>query len=163
MEFTKSESGQVLVLTAVCMLLLAGFPGRTIDVGLLYHTSHNVQIAADAAAIATTVEYRGANSKSSAKSAGHAAATATGFTKGTNGAVVTVNLPPAPFMGLFAYASPTVEARAVAGMTSPENACIWLLASTGKGLDLQRSYSISAPNCGVDINASDTAKIEVEG
>jgi uncharacterized membrane protein len=53
-DFLKDESGQSLVLIVLCMTVLTGFLGLAIDVGLLYRTKQNAQIAADAAAVAGT-------------------------------------------------------------------------------------------------------------
>lgn len=52
----KEESGQVLVLTALSMVLLIGFVGFAIDVGVLLHERRIVQTAADSAAIAAASE-----------------------------------------------------------------------------------------------------------
>src|SRR5215475_2110057 len=52
MRFRDDESGQMLVLTALCMTLLMGFLALAIDVGILFRAKRNVQIAADAGAIA---------------------------------------------------------------------------------------------------------------
>ena len=37
MSFRKSESGNVLVLTAMCLTILMGFVAMAIDVGMLFH------------------------------------------------------------------------------------------------------------------------------
>ena len=53
----KDDKGQVLVLTALCMTMLLGFMAFAVDMGLLFHTKRNIQIAADAAAIAGALDY----------------------------------------------------------------------------------------------------------
>ena len=67
MKSIRGESGQVLVLTVLCMAVLLGFMSLAIDVGLLFRAKRNVQIAADAAAIAGALDYKYNNSISSAK------------------------------------------------------------------------------------------------
>jgi hypothetical protein len=57
----------------------------------------------------------------------------------------------------------TVAARAVAGMPAYGNTCIWLLASTGVGMDVQGSYDIEAPTCGIYINSSTSNAVKVTG
>ena len=52
MKFLRDESGQMLVLTALSMTALLGFLALSTDVGMLFHTRRNLQIAADAAATA---------------------------------------------------------------------------------------------------------------
>jgi Flp pilus assembly protein TadG len=83
------ESGQTLVLVAVGFTALLGFVAFSTDVGMVLHEKRNVQIAADAAALAAagTLNYGTAG----ANAAGQAAATQNGFTNGSNGATVTIN------------------------------------------------------------------------
>ena len=101
MKFKDEESGQVLVLTAVCMVGLIGFLALAVDVGMLFHTRWQLQIAADAAATAAAVEYvhnvqaNGGYSTASAITAGTNAATANNPSNGnTMTATVTVNTNP---------------------------------------------------------------------
>ena len=93
MRFKDNESGQVLVITAVCMIAFLGFVALGVDVGVLFHTRWELQTAADAAATAAAVEYlhNGYNS-AAAITAGTAAATANNVNDGiTMTAAVTVN------------------------------------------------------------------------
>jgi uncharacterized membrane protein len=46
------EDGQVLVITLLCMGVLVGAMGLALDVGILFRARRNMQIAADAAAMA---------------------------------------------------------------------------------------------------------------
>ncbi len=56
MRFKDNESGQVLVITAVYMVLFLGFLAFAIDVGILFHTRWQLQVAADSAATAAAVQ-----------------------------------------------------------------------------------------------------------
>ena len=56
MRLLREESGQVLVLTLVCMGILFGMLGLAVDVGTLFHARRNMQTAADAAAMAGATE-----------------------------------------------------------------------------------------------------------
>ncbi len=50
------ESGQVLILTALCMVVLVGMLGLSVDVGMLRYQKRQLQNAADAAALAGALE-----------------------------------------------------------------------------------------------------------
>lgn len=183
MRIFKSESGQVLVLTAMCTTILVGFLAMAIDVGILYRAKRNTQIAADAAAVAAAQDYLYNQAVSSAQTVGKAASAANGYTDGSGGVSVTVNMPPqsgpnqstgyaevivnAPnptfFMRAMGFNSVNVAARAVAGTPTNGDACIWLLASSGNGLSLQGSYDIQAPSCGIYINSNSSDAISVTG
>ncbi len=56
MKFRSDENGQVLVLTAFCMLALLGFLALAVDVGMLYREKRIVQTAADAGALAAAAQ-----------------------------------------------------------------------------------------------------------
>jgi hypothetical protein len=183
MRFHKSEEGQALVLTAICMTVLMGFLGLGIDVGLLFQARQRVQTAADAAAIAAALDYLYNGSATTAQAAGQAAATANGFTNGSNGVQVTINVPPASgpdqsgnfaeavitdpsptnFMPLFGFSTITVAGRAVAGQPEAGNACIWLMATSGTALSVQGSYDFNLPNCGIYVNSPDSDAVTVTG
>jgi Flp pilus assembly protein TadG len=185
----KEESGNVLVLAALSMTVLLAFMGLATDVGILFQTRRNVQIAADAAAVAGALDYLYNASTSSAKAAGKAASSANGVTDGTNSAAVTINIPPSfgPNSGNSAYVealvsrptstffmgmkgqgltgvrSVTVTARAVAGIPTYGQACIWLMATSGTALDLQGKYDIEATDCGVYVNSPSSNALSVTG
>lgn len=95
-KFRDNEKGQVLVITAVCMVALLGFLALAVDVGVLFHTRWELQTAADAAATAAAVEYvYNGNSRSGAITAGTNAATANNVNDGnTMTPSVTVNANP---------------------------------------------------------------------
>lgn len=184
MNIRRDQSGQTLILTALCMTILLGFAGLGVDVGVLFHTRRNLQIAADAAATAGALDYLYNNSTTSAKAAGQAAATQNGVTNGSGGATVTVNTPPVYgpnagstgfveaivsvpnptfFMRVFNRNSVTVSTRAVAGTPSTSNICIWLMNTSGTGLQLQGAYDIEASGCGIYINSPSNNDLSITG
>lgn len=57
MRFRDDESGQVLAVTVFCLVILSGFMALALDVGTLFRAKRNVQIAADAAAVAAAWAY----------------------------------------------------------------------------------------------------------
>lgn len=175
MRLRKDESGQVLVVTALCMAALIAFVGLATDVGLLFRAKRNLQTVADAAATAGALDYLYNASKSSAGSAAQTSATQNGVTNGTGGVVVTVNIPPANgyhlgagnvevivtqpnptyFMKLFNFNPVSVSARAVAGTPGIANNCVNVLDKTASGaMTLQGAATFSGPNCGIAINSS---------
>lgn len=184
MKLLKSESGQVLVLTALGMVVLLGFVGLATDVGVLFRVRHNLQIAADAAATAGALyESYG----EAAIPAARAAATENGVTDGVDGGIVTIHVPPASgpasttpgfveaivakpastvFMALFGYRTVTVSARAVAG-PAPGTGCMYLTNTSGPNLSLQGSGTIEAPNggktCGIYGSSTDPNSVSVKG
>jgi hypothetical protein len=180
----KDDHGQVLVIAALGMTALMGFIALATDVGVLFRSRRNVQIAADAAAVAGALDYLYLGTSSAATSAGKAAASANGVSDGTNGATVAISVPPADgpnagnaayveavvskskatiFMGMFGFHSVTVGARAVAGTPTIGQACIWLMANSGTALDLQGAYNIQAPGCGVYVNSPSSNALSVTG
>jgi Flp pilus assembly protein TadG len=81
----RNEDGQVLVITALCMVAFLGFLALATDIGALYNSKRQLQTAADAAATAAAVRYlslynadnsNAAAAQASAITAGQAAATA---------------------------------------------------------------------------------------
>jgi hypothetical protein len=178
------ENGQVLVLAALAMTALMGFMALATDVGILFRAKRNLQIAADAAAVAGALDYLYNGTSSSATAAGKAASSANGVIDGTGGAVVTISVPPADgpnsgrasfveatvmkskqtfFMGMFGIKSVNVGARAVAGTPTIGQACIWLTANSGMALDLQGSFSIVAKSCGLYVNSPSSNALNVTG
>ncbi|HWA95154.1 MAG TPA: pilus assembly protein TadG-related protein [Terracidiphilus sp.] len=185
----ESESGQVVVLTLLCLTVLLGFMGLALDVGLLFRARRNAQIAADAAATAAALDYHYNTSVSSAQAAGRAASAANGITNGSNGDVVTVNMPPANgpntaytsfaeaivvqpnptlFMGLFGFGKVNVAARAVAGNPAAAKGCMYITNESASGaLKLQGKSSIGGgngkPSCGIVVASTSPSAVDITG
>jgi len=90
MRILLGKKGQVLLLAAVSMMVLIGFMGLAIDLGVSFRNKRNMQIAADATATAGALDYYYHQSSTSATSAATAAAAQNGVNNGSGGAVVTV-------------------------------------------------------------------------
>lgn len=177
MKLQRNERGQMLIMTAIELALLLGFLALAADVGTLFHSRRQMQIAADAAATAGALNaYNagiGATTQSNTTAAWNAAA-ANGYTNGQNGVTVTVNSPPTSgyhkttgyveviiskpdplyFFKVFSgQSTATVAARAVAGDPVASSGCIWTNQLFVKG-----SSSISGPNqtaaCGIYVNST---------
>ncbi len=179
MKFKNDESGQILVFTLLSMTMLFGFMALAIDVGILFRAKRNVQIAADAAAIAGALESR-YNGTTNVASVADAAALANGVAS----TYVTVNQTPADgyhtgssfvevdisqptptfFMGIINGGhSLNVGARAVAGSV-PATACMYVLdPSDPDTLHLKGSDDLEASSCGIVVNSSDASAYCVTG
>jgi Flp pilus assembly protein TadG len=161
MKWFRKEEGQVLVLTALCVTCFVGFMALAIDVGLVFRSQRNLQIAADAAATAAALDYF--YNSSAAAATRISDAETVGTTAGNNNLAVTgltatitmhsgdlgeISTPwhnstgyfeavlteqaPTVFMGYFGTSSMTVKARAVAGTPhGNKKACMYVLDPTG--------------------------------
>jgi Putative Flp pilus-assembly TadE/G-like len=185
MKRMREESGQTLIMVALCLTCILGFVGFATDVGVLLHAKRNLQIAADAAAIAGANEINIDSTK--IVSAAKAASATNGVTDGSNGTVVTVTNGPlygpnkgkagyieaiitAPqptfFMGLLRHSSSMpVAARAVA-FNGANNGSGCLHALNGNDPDtinLQGSFTLNAPGCQVLDNSSAACALDFTG
>src|ERR1700733_3190559 len=182
MRFGKDERGQALVMTAVSMSLLMGFLALAVDVGMLFRERRQMQIAADAGAVAAALDWKYNGSAATAKTAGQNAALANGV---SSTAYVQINPPPlnGPYVGrlgyseaivqqptatlfmrLFRFNSITVAARAVAGTgTGVNNGCIWALGSSGAGVSVSGAGSVTAQNCDIFDNSNASNAFSISG
>ncbi len=182
MKQLRDESGQALIISALAMTVLLGFAAFAADVGVMLRDKRLVQTAADAAAVAGALEIN--YSPGSISSAAQAAAVQNGFTTGINGATVTVNhgplsgphagdpnyveaivslTQPTLFMRLFGILNMTPTARAVAQNGGSAFGCVYILGSGPQTLELQGSFNVSTPNCGVIVDSSDPDALDFTG
>ena len=185
MRIRCDESGQMLIVAALSLLVLFGFLALSCDIGLLFRAKRNLQIAADAAATAGALDFYYNGSSSSAQSAALEAASANGLTNGQRGVVVTVNSPPKQgpnsgvlgdvevvieqpnptiFMKMFDRDAMTVAARAVGGTPLPTKTCVYVLSPTGAdAMQLSGSFDVSVSHCGVMVDSSDPNALQFTG
>ena len=178
------ERGQALILVALSMAVLMGFMALAIDVGLLFRSRRNLQIAADAAATATALNYLYYGNLTSAKAAGVAAAAANGVTitasdihspplsgpsTGTTAGAYFEVIPQLAvgtnFMGVTTHSRTfTVMARAVAGTPTTAKACVYIGNPTASdALHIQGSTTLSASGCGIYVNSSASDAVQITG
>lgn len=170
----SSRRGAILLLSAMAVVVLIGFAGLAVDVGLLWSIKRRMHTATDAAAIASAMalrngqDYRGAATD---------LASFNGFTDNQAGVTVTVNNPPLSgphtadaeyvevilaktqpsyFMRVLGPASVDIRTRAVAsGMNAPS--CMYTLDPTGSGaINTDGTLTLS---CGVLVNSSSATAI----
>jgi hypothetical protein len=180
MRIFKDERGQAMIVTLVGVAVLMGALGLAIDVGVLFRARRNMQIAADAAAMAGAVQlFYGPSSN--VQTVAYAAATANGVDHSNAANSVLINTPPidgpntgcsscvearvaAPnptfFLGVLGFGAVNVSARAVAGAPGVGSGCIYLMDPTMPSeLDLQGSAAINAPGCGIYVNSNSTTAV----
>jgi len=130
------------------MFVIMGFVGLALDASYMYFHRRAMQTAADAGAYGAAMELLRAKSDTTA--AAKYDTSLNGFTDGTGNVTVTVNSPPASgskvgnasfvevvishpqptwFMRALHFNSVTVKARAVAGLGSTGNGCVYALDS----------------------------------
>ncbi len=170
------ERGQVLPLVAVCLTVLMGFAGMSVDVGSLQYDQRQQQTAADGAAVggaeALKSSTTGCPNSSLASSAAIADAAENGFTNGSGGVTVTTTnpIPNGPFSGNSCAVEVRISAphptffsklfglsggettQAVAALVGDNAGCIYLLSTTTSS-NLS-SVNINAPHCGMIMNYS---------
>ncbi len=179
MKKLKDESGQVLVMTLVCMTVLLAFLAFAIDVGLLFRAKRNMQIAADAAAIAGALDYKynSTGQPASAEAAAQAAAVANGVTAtGTcpisdpTQTYVCIHIPPSSgpnagsagyvealisqpnqtvFMGMIRNNGLMDVGARAVAGSGASAGCLWTLARSGNDVSLSGSGSLTAQNCDI--------------
>ncbi len=99
----RGDSGQVLPLIAICLTVIMGFAGMSVDVGYLEYHQRQQQSAADAAAVggAQQLIYSNCANSGAATTAADNDSASNGYTNGANNVTVTVNNPPnsGPYAG----------------------------------------------------------------
>jgi hypothetical protein len=179
-NFPRFVRGQVLLLSAMTIVVLLGFVALATDVGLLWNDRRQMQTATDAAAIAGVSALR---SKGSITSAASEVATLNGFTNGVNSASVTTNSPPASglyagnpnfveviitqaeptyFMRALGHSSMNVSTRAVSGVMNA-NGCIYALdPSAAKAFSASNGVNIGS-SCGIFVDSNNSDAFDVVG
>ena len=182
----RNEEGQTVILTALCMTILLGFMALAVDVGMMFRAKRSLQSAADAAAVAAAIEmgYHGNNgltgSSNNVTAAADAAAALNGVTDATQVAVnnpvtdgyhtgsgyveVVVTQPnPTIFMGMFGRSTMNVMARAVGGDPASV-ACMYILDNKPADSDvLYVKKTLTANNCGVQVNSPNANAVCLHG
>jgi Flp pilus assembly protein TadG len=178
-KILRDESGQTLVIAALCMTCLMGFMALSVDIGLMLRAKRVLQTAADSAAIAGAAELISGTWAAAAR----ADAAQNGVTDGVNGATVTPHNGPSTgphagnlayvevivaqtqptfFMKVFGTNSMTVVARAVA-TTVPNPSCIITLGTAAPGVSISNGASLLLPTCGIIDDATGGGALTATG
>ena len=176
----RQESGQILLLASIAMVVLLGFAALSVDLGLLYSVRRRIQTAADGAAIAGATALRDGQDYTKAA---EDVATINGFTDSQNNVAVTVGEPTLPspypsgvtyvevditqtvptyFMRVLGYKSMKVGARAVSGAVAGP-ACVYALDPTHSStFSLTGNSSVTA-HCGVIDDSTSSSGLSLTG
>jgi hypothetical protein len=187
MKRMRDESGQAAIMAVLGLTCILGFVGFATDVGVLLHAKRNLQIAADAAALAGANEITIDSTQIVA--AGKAASATNGFTDGSNSVTVAINNPPSLgphatgpnkaiyveaivtqtqptfFMRVLGFTSMPVSARAVAfnGANNGSGCLHALNGSAPDTINLQGHFTVDAPGCQVLDNSTDPCGLDFTG
>lgn len=174
------ERGAVLVLFTLASIVLVGFLGLAVDVGMLYLQKQKVQSAADAGALGAAQAMRRGQTDSITTLA-RAESARNGFTNGTGGVTVTVNNPPLGgqktgnsaytevvvtqplntyFLRILGQNTASVSARAVATVGAATG-CIYAMSSSAEGA--VRVDGRLVTDCGIISNSNSSKSLEFAG
>lgn len=182
-RFQRDESGSYLVITAIVMPALVGLVGLGTDYGVWIYTRQKMQNAADAAAYSAALAVSG--SGGNATTTAGAIAGSHGFSNGSNGVLVTVNIPPISgsnvstagaievliqqpqtrfFSAFISKENLVVKARAVATPGTNGIGCVVALnKSTSAAVSVQGTADISLTKCALYDNSSSSSALSVGG
>jgi hypothetical protein len=176
MKKTNGESGQTLIIAALSMVTLLGFVGFAADVGLLFRAQRNMQIGADAAAIAAALDYKYNVSDSSAETAGICAGlqnfgmtcptspAPAGPTYTTGGDTITVNCPPVdgPNTGTVGFCEAQVsESNSTFFMGMFKHKSITVAGRAVAGAGVSQLCVLTLAKSGIDIAMTGSGSLNV--
>ena len=174
------DGGNAAIITAMATLPLMGFAALATDTAMWEISKHNMQGAADQAALAAVVAYQ-AGAGSDPASTGKGVASQFGFTDGVNGATVAVtkvspspsgydaaytvaiSQPQAQYFSAPFLSAPTASATATAGSTSNGPCVLALSPSAASSFDASGGSGISLTDCDLDVNSSSDTGTVVSG
>jgi hypothetical protein len=177
------EKGYILLTTAVSITVLLGFLGLSVDVGFLQFQKRRIQSAADAAAAGAAFQLAAQAGSDAARTEGKYDSAKNGFTDGSNGVTITINIPPSTgnyttnnyaaeaivrqanptyFMNLFNISSVTVAARSVVMADNSAN-CIYVLDSSAQDAFFATGGATVNLNCGIVDDSSNSKSLETSG
>lgn len=173
-DWQLRQSGQMLPLIAILLVLLMGFTALSVDVGYLRYEQNRQQSATDSAAIAGASELAYSTNLDDVTAAADADATANGFTGSASTVIAVANPPadgahsgsttavkvvitttqPAAFEAVLGRTTNQVQTIATAAVGSNGTGCIYALGTTQT--TTVNSGLISAPTCGMVIDGNVT-------
>lgn len=167
------DRGNVAIITAMTMVVLMGFAGLATDTATWEINHHNMQGAADQAALAAVVAYQ-AGGGSDPVATAKGVATKFGFTDGVGGAsvaatpvnpspsgydtayTVAISKPQQQFFSASFLARPTASATATAA-TSSNGPCVLVLDPTANSAFTDSGGSqVTLTDCDLDVNSNGT-------
>lgn len=180
-RFLADNSGSYAVIAAIILPVLIGVVGLGTDVGIWLLKHGSLQTAADSGALSAANALQSGESNSNATLAANAIAASYGFAAGSNGTVVTVNMPPTSgsyqnasnaievilqisqarnFSSIWNSQPVTIKARAVATQGSPGSGCVLALDPSASGAaTTQGSATVSLNGCALYDNSQNSSAL----
>ncbi|HUQ37376.1 MAG TPA: pilus assembly protein TadG-related protein [Aestuariivirga sp.] len=181
LSYVRGETGNIAIVTALTVPLLAGAAGLGVETAFWYHKDLELQQAADKAAYTAALEKRAGSNTSKILNAVTSIATDNGYEPGTlavhyppvagayagNASAIEVDLAielPRYFSGLFLHDTVRESVRAVALMQTASNACILALSKTQAHAALFAGNSdVKLVGCTVMSNSLTSDSVKVQG
>lgn len=172
------NSGNVAIITALCMPLIIGGAGLGVEVGYDHYEQVKLQQAADAAAFAGGVELRRGSTLSVVTSTATAVAQQNGSASSTDTVTILSPAPAGPgtvkatlarneariFSGFFVNTPLIITVNATAQISSAANACILALDPTASGAaTFSGNSTTTLSNCVVMANSISSSAVNVQG
>ena len=175
-DAVPDRRGAVAPLLALALPALLGAGGLAVDAGFYYVEQQRLQLAADAAAMATalllpahptTVQLQSAalQAAQDATGGGVIGTLATPIAVSGTGTAVTVTLSSTTqgfFSRVLSAAAPKLGASATAGMRAAAACVLALNSSQGEAIDVNNMGSITATGCGIFANSSSNSAIHLD-
>ncbi len=185
-HFRRDEAGAYALMTALLLPVIIGIVGLGTETGIWYFKHLSMQAAADSASISAAVaNSAGVSTNSDLQIEAKAVAATYGFIDGSNGATVTLNIPPKSgsnvstpgamevivtqpqsriFSSLWATSPINVAASAVAVPANGGNGCVLALDSNAaSAISAQGSSAIALNGCNLYDNSSNSTALSVGG
>jgi hypothetical protein len=187
-RFQNDSSGAVLIYTGLIVAVLLGFGGLAVDAGMWYATKRSVQSAADAAAIAGSLEVaRGNTTEVKSRAKGDAEKNlgplvldcpsevvagcvdinnppASGPSTGVASAVEAIVRQPVPgFLSSVIYGEPVVVAARSVASTSIAEACVYVMDPSEDSALYIRGTAQVDMDCGAQVNSNSPIAIDQDG
>jgi hypothetical protein len=178
----SAESGQIVAVVALGIVVMIAFAGLTADVGLIYGSRRQMQTAADAAAVAGANAIQGSSTVAAGYvTAAQDAVAMNGFSTATPGVAVNVSEVSCPsasgeqcvkvdvsqpeptyFLRVLGYNSIPVSTEAIAGGVNGP-ACVYALdPSASQALEFSGNINVNA-SCGLIDDSSNSTGLYATG
>jgi putative Flp pilus-assembly TadE/G-like protein len=178
----RSRSGNIAIISAICLPALVGFCGMAADTGYWFYQSRQLQAAADIAAFDGAVVISQNGNSSAINAAATSGATGNGWVSSQG--TITINDPPKSgthqnnesveviltenvpryFTLIYSQSPVPLSARGVGTAQGSHVACVIALDPTAAGaLTVSGNGNLSSPNCDVVSDSNSTSAISMQG
>lgn len=181
----QAQKGAVAILVALLLPVLIGLMALAIDMGYVLVKRNQMQVAADAAALAAASARQHGQDMDAASRLAQAASVANGFQNNLQGTVVTVLIPPGGNLSygadtqfvsvtvtqpvnaflawIFGVTQTDTSATAIAGPAGGGNPCMLTMGTAGTSLSVVGNSVVTASTCGIFVNSNSASGLQVTG